>query len=1024
MHRIAEARWIVLAFAGLLPLSAAAQADLYIRDTPADTGVQPNPDGGPMWLSSDIWIRNSPDPNYSPAPYNPASPPWTPAAHQNPEYRDPKYGLPNYVYIRVRNRGSAASIGSETLQLYWAKASTGLSWPASWVDAYGPVCGSNRLLGAEITKPRKNAATATAAERQALRDAYVQAATDPSFVFLSGYSYWTKQQHVHRRSPEHGNPAFLPWHREFLNRLELLLQEADPRVKLMYWQWTTDPTSSAGTNLYAPGFMGDSGRGTSGTTMGSVLSPALDPHPSDSGVPVVRQLSAGAPIAHADATVLARANYVDTDTAQNFSGRIEATPNHNSQHGYIGGANGDMSFPCCSTRDPFFFLLHGKVDELWARWQRSNVSRIATATAYATAATNPVLTSPQHPWDGVPNSGPAIDPWTATGGYIVSKTSFDRSVLSPPIYDTAPLTVPALAPGQEVILEIPWYPPNPAHYACLGDMRHFCLLGRVQPGIATPETSDVNANVRNNNNLAWKNIQIVDDFAGPLAALSMLVANDTREAMRATVRLQESKDRQLRLADFVEAVHIGLPPEVYKRWSASAAAKRAFVRSDILKQQRRLPAFPKGTVFLRARNDKAMLGNTALDGMALDGIELKPGERFPLQVILQLKRDYKPVRGMPALDVVQYRADAREPVGGVQVQLDVSALHLVKERAHWRHAIGDVPGDWTSLAFDDGKWREAPAPLGFGAGPEARAGLPPGTKTAYFRRRMVVQDPAFLRDLVLRLRVDDGAVVYINGKEVHRTNLPDGAVRAGTAALDSVKGAAEKAFYPVPLSPGLLRAGVNVIAVQVHQRDDGEDDLAFDASLRANVVDDSEAPSVRIALDQTLVRAGRAMTLGVDAVDPENALRRVTLFVDDKEIAGDGKGAFRWTPRVGTQRLRAVAVDGDGQTTVEHMVVTGVGNLPPKVRMRVRPGDEAGTAVLTADVVDDDGRIRVVEFFVADSARFDAKMVSVGRRTAPPYEIVAKLPHDEHRLVSVRATDDGGQVGVASAHLHEEGGHH
>ena len=146
-----------------LKVSKTVQAtpDLYIKDTPADTGIEPNPDTGPMWVTEDIWVRNNTDPGYQPFPFPELTPPWTPLPHENPEYRDPKYSTPNYVYIRVRNRGTAASTGTERLRLYWAKASTGLGWPAQWVDYMASNCGPSKLYGAEVTKPRKNAATAT-----------------------------------------------------------------------------------------------------------------------------------------------------------------------------------------------------------------------------------------------------------------------------------------------------------------------------------------------------------------------------------------------------------------------------------------------------------------------------------------------------------------------------------------------------------------------------------------------------------------------------------------------------------------------------------------------------------------------------------------------------------------------------------------------------------------------------------------------------------------------------------------------
>lgn len=41
-----------------------AAPDLYIADTINDTGIEVNPDTGPMWTSPEIWVRNEPDPSY------------------------------------------------------------------------------------------------------------------------------------------------------------------------------------------------------------------------------------------------------------------------------------------------------------------------------------------------------------------------------------------------------------------------------------------------------------------------------------------------------------------------------------------------------------------------------------------------------------------------------------------------------------------------------------------------------------------------------------------------------------------------------------------------------------------------------------------------------------------------------------------------------------------------------------------------------------------------------------------------
>ncbi|QMU29981.1 M4 family metallopeptidase [Adhaeribacter radiodurans] len=95
--------------------------DLWSKDRPDDTGNEPNNISSFMWGSEDIWVRKQNDG-------------LTNQVHQNPEYRDPALGVPNYVYVRVRNR-SCTSSGSGNVNLYWAKASTGLSWPSPWTGA-------------------------------------------------------------------------------------------------------------------------------------------------------------------------------------------------------------------------------------------------------------------------------------------------------------------------------------------------------------------------------------------------------------------------------------------------------------------------------------------------------------------------------------------------------------------------------------------------------------------------------------------------------------------------------------------------------------------------------------------------------------------------------------------------------------------------------------------------------------------------------------------------------------------------
>ncbi len=112
------ARTGILGSAGLVPPpSGGGVADLWIRDTADDVGTEPNPTTDVMYISPDIWVRQQDDGIAD-------------QTHQNAEYRPAGSGS-NFVYVRVRN-SSCATSASGTLKLYWAKASSGLSWPAPW----------------------------------------------------------------------------------------------------------------------------------------------------------------------------------------------------------------------------------------------------------------------------------------------------------------------------------------------------------------------------------------------------------------------------------------------------------------------------------------------------------------------------------------------------------------------------------------------------------------------------------------------------------------------------------------------------------------------------------------------------------------------------------------------------------------------------------------------------------------------------------------------------------------------------
>ncbi len=92
----------------------------------------------------------------------------------------------------------------------------------------------------------------------------------------------------------------------------------------------------------------------------------------------------------------------------------------------------------------------------------------------------------------------------------------------------------------------------------------------------------------------------------------------------------------------------------------------------------------------------------------------------------------------------------------------------------------------------------------------------------------------------LDLRVDDGAVIWLNGQEVHRQNLPVGAVNELTPAVESVTDASLTPAITLPAA--LVVPGQNVLAVEVHDAADGQGDLLFSAAVTLVVTPESDAP--------------------------------------------------------------------------------------------------------------------------------------------------------------------------------------
>ncbi|MFM7327503.1 MAG: CotH kinase family protein [Bacteroidota bacterium] len=148
----------------------------------------------------------------------------------------------------------------------------------------------------------------------------------------------------------------------------------------------------------------------------------------------------------------------------------------------------------------------------------------------------------------------------------------------------------------------------------------------------------------------------------------------------------------------------------------------------------------------------------------------------------------------------------------------------------WRYldAASAPAGDWSAPGFDDGTWKEGPAEFGYGEGDEQTViGFGPDAQnkypTAYFRRRFTVGDTTGMSPAPVSVLFDDGVVVYLNGKEVFRNNMPDGPITYGLFANNAIE--PQWVSFQVPLK--LVKPGENTLAVEVHQANGSSSDLSF-----------------------------------------------------------------------------------------------------------------------------------------------------------------------------------------------------
>jgi len=196
--------------------------------------------------------------------------------------------------------------------------------------------------------------------------------------------------------------------------------------------------------------------------------------------------------------------------------------------------------------------------------------------------------------------------------------------------------------------------------------------------------------------------------------------------------------------------------------------------------------------------------------------------------------------------------------------------------------------DWTVVDFDDALWVEGETGVGFerSSGYESFIGADVGDRmfevsgSVYARVPFILEDPA-VDFLVLRMRYDDGFVVYLNGRRVAAVNEPPEPKWDSVASASHPDAqAVEFEDFDLSAQADLLRAGMNILAIHGLNRSAANGDFLMAPQLVAAQPPGPDDPRL---ITQTTQVKSRALENGewsalADAVFVTPGLRITEVF--------------------------------------------------------------------------------------------------------------------------------------------------
>jgi len=221
---------------------------------------------------------------------------------------------------------------------------------------------------------------------------------------------------------------------------------------------------------------------------------------------------------------------------------------------------------------------------------------------------------------------------------------------------------------------------------------------------------------------------------------------------------------------------------------------------------------------------------------------------------------------------------------------------LISTGSQWKYLDnGSTPGSWYSASFDDSGWKSGASPLGYDTDNKMTDLInttvnygSAGSKyvTTYFRQKFTVDDnPASYHQIKLRLLRDDGAVVWLNGKQIIRSNLRENFESNPLADNYAIPKRAAIRYVTYDIDPSWLRQGENTIAVEIHQTSRSSSDIIMDVELLAvlnqaashNRLSGQTNHTIKLSIDSDIAVEAMYEPVGINML-PDTIFNDMTLF--------------------------------------------------------------------------------------------------------------------------------------------------